>query len=1196
MSSISDFFEWYPEISNPDFNSLLSRKVEFSELVPPNNQPPIKRGEKFNHQKYGIRYGTHYDRCAFIHDPGTGKSCIIEGLAELFKREYFKDRSDPIRISRAVILVRGPTLKENIRNEIVCKCTDGIYETPSVLNASSETVMKSNLTRELNEWYDILTYGEFATEFNKLVDEHDIEKYMSNKAIFVDEAHNIATIKDILTGDDIEEKTTLEEEEEEEKSNYKDIFRAFHSGKRNKIFLFTATPMINGSKEFPFLMNLILPEKEWPGQMPLWDDNEFEQLEFSRIEPYLRGRVSYIRALNTGAIEKCPEGSMKPENYQICIYPCEMSIFQYTRYKLARSLQEVSIEGKKQAFYGNQRQASNFVFPDGSWGKAGFSKYFEYKNGNYDFKDTADGQQFKNLIKDYRMLQEMSAKYAEIVRICQNAYPGVEVRDDQGIVYIYFPEYVYGSGAVLLGKVLEEYGYEQYKESTSVFVSQTGKRMGPCESYNVGSEQTRNSRIEPRRRYAILTYRTTRAQIVSMFDTLKSYENRYGHLIQVIIVSRVGQEGISIDNAIYGIMTSSAWNYARYYQARDRIFRTTSHNVLLEEKKRRLLARGESIENLKLDIYVYNMASVYTGFEDQGIVVINNENVDLKESDGDTIDVRMYLLSEMKNRNIRRIMRFIKMGAIDCLVNYKRNVRPEDINGAPVCDYMDCEYSCAGINKELLKYPDRSTKILYYLESEIKTITDKIRTLFSMYSSLKLDQIYKLIDSETIYIDITLEKIIQENIRFIDRMGSFGYLRDTPEGIIYLEKDPFVIKSSSENTTYTSLLIGTQDPRNDIFSDYVKSVEISNQQAELRELISMNTKEPRFAELLESLALVNKVYLLEHVLQIRQVQRQTNDFINAIISAFSNSIYELVEPITALQNTAYALANKGKGRGRKSNPNSKPKIKKVTAEIAQYELPEFNLNAPAEKVIIHTLLSQEFDRTSYNTVSKYYRAVTKLRILKVSENIGWRDTNEYEYPVYNGLIQSQIMKQASYFERFDIYGIMLPPEQEFRIRDKSKEDYQKVQANKKYEKSGKICITWDKDELVDILYRLTPQQQTHLDSENKMAIINNLLRYKVKEPERFTDDKLLFFNHFYQPSNYFNKENLCEIIKSYFIQTGRMFTGRITAEMMSTIPVQSSGSLQVGPSVPPTYGGLNLADTETTIVEEEEDLDSDADE
>ena len=160
--TISDFFGSYPSTNDPAFNSLIARKQEFSELATePTEKAPL-RGGRFRHQVFSIRYGTRYDRAAFFHEPGSGKSCIITGLAELFKDNHRKDENDPTKISKAIVMVRGTALEDNLRNEIVCKCTDRIYETEMVLRARSsvnpEKTMKAAITRELNKWYEFTTY------------------------------------------------------------------------------------------------------------------------------------------------------------------------------------------------------------------------------------------------------------------------------------------------------------------------------------------------------------------------------------------------------------------------------------------------------------------------------------------------------------------------------------------------------------------------------------------------------------------------------------------------------------------------------------------------------------------------------------------------------------------------------------------------------------------------------------------------------------------------------------------------------------------------------------------------------------------------------------------------------------------------------------------------------------------------------
>ncbi len=1193
--SISDMFGSYPEISDPLFNTLLSRKKEFSELEPSISERPPRRGGRYKHQMFAIRYATWYSRCAFFHDPGTGKSCIIAGIAELFKDEYRKNPEDLTRINKAIILVRGETLEENIRNEIVCKCTDRVYETEMVLRATNETTMKGNITRELNKWYEIMSYGDFAKLIGKMQRSEDIEEYMSNKAIFVDEAHNIATVKDILNVEDPDEDDDAEGETDvgqetigTDNTTYQTIFRAFHRGRRNKIFLFTASPMINGPREFPFLMNLILPLQDWPGQMPFWTDTQFETLTVDQIEPYLRGRVSYIRALDTGAREVNPPGSAQIPGHQTWIYPCDMSAFQYAAYLRAG---QSTTGARRQAFYGNQRQASNFVFPDGTWGKSGARKYIEYRDGRYQYKQDQNGVYLQQLLRVPEGLQTLSSKYAEIVRICREAYPNdrLNIQDHQGIIFIYFPVYVNGSGSVMCGKALEENGYEEYRETTNIFSGSTDRQSGPCGSYNVTSGTERESRLQKRPRFASLTYRTTSPQINSIFNTLKSYENRYGELIQVMMVSRVGQEGISIDHAVGEIMTSSSWNFARQFQAKDRIFRSTSHEVRLEEKRRRMLARGEDPTNATFDVRIYNMSAIYRA-DPQATEEI------LRQTDTNTIDTRMFLLSELKNRAIRKVIRFCKESSIDCHINYRRNVRPTDVNGSPTCDYMDCTYECRGIRRDLLAQTDRTTKILFYSDTEVAGATEAIKNLFSRFSSLKIGQIHTLIpEIDKIFIDMALEQMIRENIRVVGRMGFFGYLREAQdsEGTIYLESDPFTLKAVPENTAYTSDLIGTQDPRNNIFADYITNLESLSQAPQLEELLQMGRQEqamitdssgsriinPRFAELLENLALSNKVILLEFALLQRVQTRMTSDFGSAVISSFNYSIFEMKEPVGLLQQTASALANRGKGRGRKPNPNTKVKSKGLKTVEATY-IPFYDPNAPTETVIVHTLLNQAFDRVSYNTVSKYFKAEGELRILKLSEGIGWRDLNQYEQVVYNDLVKRQIQAVKSYYERFPIYGIMLPPMNRFWIRDSANEDQSKAEGDARFVRRARVCNNWDKPELINLLYRLglaltgPGNEATNL---TRPELINFLNRQKIS-PDliNFPNDKLVFFYNWYRTN--LGKEGICRILQEHLQRTGMMFTGKIPTDLLNRPPETgpSSGSIQVIPDTTPATPGQTM--------------------
>src|SRR5690606_15581750 len=123
-----------------------------------------------------IRFMDNYPCLLCIHEPGTGKSCIIVGSAEMFKREYLKDPTDPTRVRRAIILIKNNKLKQNIRDEIVRVCAPGVY------NPNGEAVNDISVTKAIHKWYDILSYNDFSNIIKSLTQE-GVDAYLRNKVI-----------------------------------------------------------------------------------------------------------------------------------------------------------------------------------------------------------------------------------------------------------------------------------------------------------------------------------------------------------------------------------------------------------------------------------------------------------------------------------------------------------------------------------------------------------------------------------------------------------------------------------------------------------------------------------------------------------------------------------------------------------------------------------------------------------------------------------------------------------------------------------------------------------------------------------------------------------------------------------------------------------------------------------------------------
>lgn len=1180
---ISDFFGFYPEIDYwvptdlSTFDRQLSRKQEFQELKPGLTEAIPKRGEGFLTQKTAVRYMTWYDRLLLMHDPGTGKSCIITHSAELFKNEYLKNPNDPTKINRAIILVNGPTLIENIKNEIVCRCTDRIYETEFVTRSENERTMKGNITRLLSEWYDIMTYHTFASTIRKLSSDEEIDKYMSRKVVYIDEGHNVPTLLNIR-----DPTANLD-------SDYSIIHKALHMGSNNKVFIATATPMVNTPNDIVTPINLILPLDFQMAHAPfdtIEEEERFANQPFDYFEPYFRGRVSYVRALQTGA-RNVPQGQLM-EGTSTIITPCFMSAFQYTAY-----LSNVLSGSEKESFYLKQRQASNFVFPDGSFGSEGFSRYVVQNRQKYQFRDNDDGRQLRELVQIPEYLGLFSAKFAEIISICQDSFPETEVVTDdaKGILFIFFPSFEKGSGAVLLGLCLEANGYEEFTETHSVFIDTTsGARAVPCPpSKRRGVERRPRGGFTKKKRFAILSSSTPEARVPAIFSTLNSYENRYGQYLQILIGTQTAKEGISVYNAVGMIMSSSGWNPSINFQAMERVFRSVSHDDRISEKRERLAAEGLPTDDVSIEVRTWNMASVYDYSPEEleadlelvpDLRVRMEESLELTElllqSNFNMIDVQMFIRAEQKNILMKRVLRKMKRAAFDRYINYGRNIRATDVDGSADCDYDVCDYVDP---EDLAGLPiDWTTKIMYYSGEEIEYVQLSLREIFSKYHSLKTDRVVNMIQQqndkiERVFVEMAIEKTIREDSsfvdskgrewRFIDRMGFRGFLRESSDGVLYIERDQFEIRSQPENTAYSSVIIGTQNIHNNSFLDYVTEMKTLSELPVIESLMSVEPGSPEFFTMLNGISVANQVMLLETAVLERVTTGLSTAFYENIISAFNHALFQIDEPIDLLNQTRRQLNNRGKTRGRKPNPNTQPKTKRLEFGTT-LSIPKYDPNLVGEKIYLQNLTNQESNSmSSYSMITRYFNAEGKIRLLKVSEEQGWRDVTEGEYIVYRELIREQIRAMDSYFDAFEIYGISLPPENVLHLRDRSKEGPE-ASRDARFVYSGKKCTFWNKNELIDIVVRMGVKIRPHDRSSLTIEQMRNFLRRESGVDYTDEDDMMTAY-----ALHSYNRDAICQVIEENLRDTGRINTGKRPSRP-GVMP--AGGSIRVpGPMTEPDY-------------------------
>src|SRR3990167_4076240 len=715
-----DLLPKYPSVDEENFQELISGKHEFEEMASGIFESPPSPGEFFKHQILIQRFMEHYDELNLFHETGSGKSCAFFAAAEWFKKQAAKGGA----IKRVIVITKGPSLKSELKHQLACKCTSGEYITKMVKNSKTESSQKSNVTREINKWYEIVTSQSFANSLSRNYPTKDDESRMvddySGTFFIVDEVHDFNVV-DADVDDDEEREKLLKGKEQ----IYNQIWRLFHLVQRSKKLIASATPMVNGVREIGSIMNLILPrDNQFP---PNFD---YDNATLETMEPYLRGRVSYVRAFNTGAIlveQENPDPRLEPiyeqiknqvhrdnngteYNTQLKLFFTLMSEFQRDSYLNA---EKVSVS--KGDIFESERQAANFTFPitdkttkyvtksgermQINWGGDGFKQFLTRKGQDkYEVSDL-----FINQLDEYG-IGTFSSKYESIIN---------RILECDGNVFVY-GEFVATSGVVVLGKCLEYMDFSKFDETGSVLAPIPGARIKPYCAGGILDPKDRKIRQDfPKmNRYALLTKETSDSKFASMMEIMNSPENMHGEYIKVFISSRVGKEGINVNNVLQIQLIGAEWNQSTTYQATSRASRATSHVDLIEEERERLAKLGEDPDLAKLEVKVFKHVAF----------AIDEENEDARSR-----DLEMYYTSEGKDREIKKMIRIIKQISFDCLIHYDRNYRPDDIDGTPVCDYTACEYKCFSDPPKALDY---SSFDVLYSDNIVSMIVLELKKIF----------------------------------------------------------------------------------------------------------------------------------------------------------------------------------------------------------------------------------------------------------------------------------------------------------------------------------------------------------------------------------------------------------------------------------------------------------------------------------
>ncbi len=487
---LDDLFWSLPKQTDPQFQQKITGNKMFSVLASGPNDPVPRPREFYNPQKLIHRMMTHYHKVFVMWSPGTGKSGI-SGFSEQLRRdtlgamtEYVNEyiTSHKTYIKRVIYLVKNKTLMEQIKKDIVCKFSKvETYSTEKILKSvPNSSSRKGLITREINKYYQVETHTKFAKKlYDMKYTEKDFEREYSGTLFIIDEVHNLR-IESSASHEDETLAVNMQKSKENKKIKQQEViydtyWKLLHSVKRSKIILMSATPMINSAVEDGFIMNLILPENVIDNhgnilernQMPVLRNEEAFYIKSNKydFQKYYNGYISYIGQSSVFAVPdpigqtiegeytlriKNRDGSLSTMKIQpkMKIYPLRMSdkILMPDGSIIPGQeavYQRVSNELKDSAFRLHERQLSNFMFPDGSYGMKGVKKWIK----GFDVVSSDEKKREITYYEPKDMLIPWITNSAYFSRLSVKFWKTVELAEEaNGNVFIFSP-FKIGSGA-----------------------------------------------------------------------------------------------------------------------------------------------------------------------------------------------------------------------------------------------------------------------------------------------------------------------------------------------------------------------------------------------------------------------------------------------------------------------------------------------------------------------------------------------------------------------------------------------------------------------------------------------------------------------------------------------------------------------------------------------------------------------------
>ncbi len=809
-------FRYYPLIDEgPEFVNKLIEKKEFfyNQNSAPTKSSATKTGgfTKSSVQKFVKNYiseSTPYNGLLLWHEVGVGKTCAAIGIAENFKNKI------NTKNKKITILTPSQTLTESWKDEIYNikkelknpksnfnkQCTGDIYSRYKIIDKKKRNYdrLKKKRDKIIKKFYDITGYGTFVNTFKKNfdkyhtdIDDEDKKKFYDRHLIqFISEKYSDTVfILDEIHGTREDVNSSKKKDEGKEIRRCLELIVRYSNNL--KLVLLSATPMYDKAPEILWLINLLrLNDKRSPiYYQDYFTNNKLEDNPDikEKFKNKIRGYISYQRGEDPFVFPTKLYPSVESSdwenlyipnnkeciklsgindieefkslfrdkfnkvigtdtnnisvNYQekinnLVIYRSFMHSWQYGQYKKFSDYTDDS----QKSFKMIQRQKSNIIFPGISPTNTlikaprqdNFDTLFKNNKGKYIIHEALKVS--NKSIFDKTRIGKYSKKFENILNI---------INKSKGIIFIFTRLINYGAKS--LAFLLEENGFNRFYCNAKGVID-TNKNF--IDNPSVKKDPSKN--------YIYLTGETSKPVLNKLKDYCNSYENRFGDRIKVIIGSSVVEEGLSFFNVRQVHILDPWYNVNSLNQIIGRAVRRYSHYMLSNE-----------LRNVTIFLHaaVAPKDSILSTVDSDTEELIKRISVDKSVL---LIDENLYSLSLEKYKEILKVQRLLKEGAVDCNLNKKGNIfigdNPSfnvnavdsrnndrgiislrDLEGSIKCNLENCDYTCyPEVDLESITV-NTDTYNPNLVRDDIMYYKDIIKNIFLDILAIDLEQLIKKI-------------------------------------------------------------------------------------------------------------------------------------------------------------------------------------------------------------------------------------------------------------------------------------------------------------------------------------------------------------------------------------------------------------------------------------------------------------------